>query len=81
MGEVFTLTGVELTYNELHTLKVQVMSSDTCLHLQAQSAPPHSPVRALFCFFGDGAAIQASHSLLPPLPPALNLSQHQGLFQ
>ena len=35
----------------------------------------------LFCFFRDGAAIQASHSLLPPLPPALNLSQHQGLFQ
>ena len=26
-------------------------------------------------------AIQPSHSLLPPSPPALNLSQHQGLFQ
>ena len=24
--------------------------------------------------------IQLSHSLLPPSPPALNLSQHQGLF-
>ena len=35
----------------------------------------------LFCFFGDGGAIQAPHSLLPPSPPALNLSQHQGLFQ
>ena len=26
-------------------------------------------------------AIQPSHPLLPPSPPALNLSQHQGLFQ
>ena len=26
-------------------------------------------------------AIQPSHSLLPPSPPALNLSQHQGIFQ
>ena len=28
-----------------------------------------------------GDAIQPSHPLLPPSPPALNLSQHQGLFQ
>ena len=26
-------------------------------------------------------AIQPSHPLSPPSPPALNLSQHQGLFQ
>ena len=26
-------------------------------------------------------AIQACHPLLPPSPPALNLSQHHGLFQ
>ena len=26
-------------------------------------------------------AIQPSHPLLPPFPPALNLSQNQGLFQ
>ena len=26
-------------------------------------------------------AIQPSHPLLPPSPPILNLSQHQGLFQ
>ena len=29
--------------------------------------------------FGD--AIQTSHPLLTPSPPAFNLSQHQGLFQ
>ena len=28
-----------------------------------------------------GDAMQQSHSLLSPSPPALNLSQHQGLFQ
>ena len=28
-----------------------------------------------------GDAIQPSHPLLPPSPPALSLSQHQGLFQ
>ena len=31
--------------------------------------------------FRVGDAIQPSHPLLPPSPPALNLSQHQGLFQ
>ena len=28
-----------------------------------------------------GEAIQPSHPLLSPFPPALNLSQHQGLFK
>ena len=28
-----------------------------------------------------GNAIQPSHSLLSPSPPAFNISQHQGLFQ
>ena len=28
-----------------------------------------------------GNAIQPSHPLLSPSPPALNLSQHQGMFQ
>ena len=30
---------------------------------------------------GIGDAIQPSHPLPPPSPPAFNLSQHQGLFQ
>ena len=28
-----------------------------------------------------GNAIQTSHPLPPPSPPAFNISQHQGLFQ
>ena len=31
--------------------------------------------------YWDSDAIQPSHPLLSPSPPALNLSQHQGLFQ
>ena len=30
---------------------------------------------------GVGDAIQPSHPLSSPSPPAFNLSQHQGLFQ
>ena len=30
---------------------------------------------------GVSDATQPSHPLLPPSPPTLNLSQHQGLFQ
>ena len=30
---------------------------------------------------GVGDAIQPSHPLLPPSPPALSLSEHQGVFQ
>ena len=30
---------------------------------------------------GVNDAIQRSHSLSPPSPPAFNLSQHQSLFQ
>ena len=29
----------------------------------------------------ESDAIQPSHRMLPPSPPALSLSQHQGLFQ
>ena len=35
--------------------------------------------QAHVCWVGD--AIQPSHPLLSPSPPAFNLSQHQGLFQ
>ena len=47
---------------------------------------PDSPVLHYLLEFAEihvrqvGVAIQPSHPLLPP-SPALNLSQHQGLFQ
>ena len=50
-------------------------------------SPPGLPVhhqlleftQTHICRVGD--AIQPSHPLSSPSPPALNLSQHQGLFQ
>ena len=39
----------------------------------------HLPKFAQVQCIGD--AIQPSHPLMPPFPSALNLSQHQGLFQ
>ena len=39
------------------------------------------PEYAKACVHWVGDAIQPSHPLSPPSPPALNLSQHQGLLQ
>ena len=39
----------------------------------------HWSLLKLMCI-GAGDAIQPSHPLLSPSPPAFNLSQHQGLF-
>ena len=41
----------------------------------------HLPELAQTHIHQVGDAIQPSHPLSPPSPPALNLSQHQGLFQ
>ena len=51
------------------------------------SCPPGLPARhyfpefALIHFHWPGVAIQPSHPLSPPSPPALHVYQHQGLFQ
>ena len=43
--------------------------------------PSHLPELAQTHVHWVSDAIQPSHPLSPPSPPALNLSQHQGLFQ
>ena len=43
--------------------------------------PSLSPRICLNSYLLNRDAIQLSHPLLPPSPPALHLSQHQGLFQ
>ena len=43
--------------------------------------PHHLPELAQVHVHCIGDAIQPSHPLSPPSPFALNLSQHQGLFQ
>ena len=44
------------------------------------SAPHHLPKFAQFHVHCIGDAIQPSHLLSPPSPPAFNFSQHQGLL-
>ena len=43
--------------------------------------PHHLPEPAQTHVYRVSGAIQPSHPLLSPSPPAFNLSQHQGLFQ
>ena len=43
--------------------------------------PHHLPEFAQIHVHQIGDATQLSHSLVPSSPPALNLCQHQGLFQ
>ena len=43
--------------------------------------PHHLPELAQVYVHRIGDIIQPFHPLLPPSPLALNLSQHQGLFQ
>ena len=43
--------------------------------------PVHHQLPAHTHVHQAGDAIQPSHPLLAPSPPAFNLSQHQGLFQ
>ena len=53
----------------------------------SDSFPPHrgsTPGFSVFHYlpeFAQTHAIQPSHPLSPPSPPAFNLSQHQSLFQ
>ena len=61
-----------------HSASVQLCNPMECripgfsvLHYLPESAQIHVH------WVGDG--VQPSHALLPPSPPALNLSQHQGL--
>ena len=57
------------------------------LHVPVDCSTPGFPVLhhltelAQTHVYSVGDAIQPSHHLLPPYPPAFNLSQHQGLFQ
>ena len=78
-------------------LIVSLLMINNCCFSVAQSSPPlcnpmdysmlgfpvlhYLPEFAQTLIHWVGDAIQPSHSLLHPSPTALNLSQHQGLFQ
>ena len=60
------------------------MSDSLWPHELQRARPPvhhHFPESTQTHVHRVGDAIQLSHPLLSPSPPALNLSQHQGLFQ
>ena len=57
-----------------------VVSNSLWPHGLQHTRPPYlSPTPRVMHWIGD--AIQPIHPLLSPSPPALNLSQHQGLFK
>ena len=60
------------------------MSNSLRPHEPQHARPPcPSPTPGVYptCVYWVSDTIQPSHPLLSPSPPALNLSQHQGLFQ
>ena len=63
------------------------IQSPSCVRLFVNCGKPGFPVPHHLLEFSQvqvhwvGDTIQPSHPLLPPSPLALNLSQHQGLFQ
>ena len=78
------------TYSCLYTYSDQFSSvAQSCLTLcnPMDCSKPGFPVHHQLPEFTQthfhrvGNAIQPSHPLLSPSPPAFNLSQHQGLFQ
>ena len=78
--------GVERVSNEF---SLQFSSVQSCLTLcdPMDCSVPGFPVHRQLPEFAQthvcqvGDAIQPSHPLLSPSPPAFNLSQHQALFQ
>ena len=71
------------------TLIMEVLVSKSCMTLcdPRECSSPGFPVLHYLLELAQihvhcvNDAIQPSHPLLPPSPPALNFSQHQGLIQ
>ena len=85
-GYPFRYSGLEnsMDYGRSVQFSCSVMSGSLRPHEPQHARPPClSPTPRIHPnpvhWVGD--AIQPSHPLLSPSPPALNLSQHQGLFK
>ena len=88
--EILYLNCQNILFFSLSECLVQFSSvAESCLTLcePMDCSMPGLPVHNQLLEFtqthdhGVGDAIQPSHPLSSPSPPALNLSQHQGLFQ
>ena len=62
-----------------HSSKASMLQCSAFLVVQLFATPQTAALQAFLSIVGD--AIQPSHPLSSPSPPAFNLSQHQGLFQ
>ena len=80
----FHLAGIMLNLFPILCTSVQFshsVVSDSLWPHELQHAKPLCPSPTPKLMSTDSDAIQPSHPLSSPSPPALNLSQHQGLFQ
>ena len=71
-------------FNSSVQFRRSVVSNSLQRHGPQHARPPcpsQLPERAQTHLHRVGDAIQPSHPLSSPSPPALNLCQHQGLFQ
>ena len=93
IGKIFTLKDATISNSN----KINSKCPCSCCFSVSQSCPAHcdpmdssTPDFPVFHYLREFAqthvhcvddTIQPCHPLSPPLPPALNLSQHQSLFQ
>ena len=61
--------------------KSLILCDPLCCSMPGCTVLHYYPEFAQIHVHGVTDALQSSHLLLPPSPPALNLSQHQGLVQ
>ena len=85
-GIALFILGCEFLLLGQRFLVVRLLPCPTLWDLMDCSMPGSSVLHCLLKFaqihvHRVGDAIQPSHPLLPASPPALSLSQHQGLFQ
>ena len=73
------LRNVVVVFQSLSHVQLFVTPMDC--RLCGLAVPRHLLEFAQVHVYCSGGAIQPSHPLMPSSPPALNLSQHQGLFQ
>ena len=71
-----TVSSVQFSHSVMSTLCDPMDCSMPCIPVHHQL--PELTQTHVHC---TGDAIQSSHPLLSPSPPAFNLSQHQGLFK
>ena len=74
LTEIFT-EEIEILERSIKTSQVKGISLTKVVQFSSVPQSTQTHVHLV------GTAIQPAHPLLPPSPPAFNLSQHQGIFK